>query len=109
MLATLIASILVGVMMPIVHAIKASDALLAVLNQYKTGNTRVKIEKSLDSLRGELSDFWRATVPDAVNISVDFSPQEFAAAPHHLKPGKASGPDSICPELLIHAGPGLKF
>ena len=25
-----------------------------------------------------------------------------------VKPGKASGPDSICPELLIHAGPGLE-
>ena len=47
-------------------------------------------------------------LPDTVNISGDFSPSEFAAALHHLKPGKAPGPDSICPELLIHAGPGLK-
>ena len=57
----------------------------------------------------ELSDFWMATAPDAVNISGDFSSREFAAALHHLKPGKAVGPDSICLELLIHAGPGLKF
>ena len=57
----------------------------------------------------DLSDFWRATAPDAVNISGAFSPREFAAAFHHLKPGKASGPDFICPERLIHAGPGLKF
>ena len=56
----------------------------------------------------ELSDLWRATSPDAVNISEDFSPREFAVALHHLKPGKATGPDSLCPELLIHAGPGLK-
>ena len=56
----------------------------------------------------ELSDFWRATSPDEVNIFRDFSPREFAAALHHSKPGKASEPDSICPELLIHAGPGLK-
>ena len=56
----------------------------------------------------ELSDFWRATSPDVVNICGDFSPREFAAALHHLKPGKAMGPDSICPELLNHAGPGLK-
>ena len=55
----------------------------------------------------ELSNLWRATSPDAVNISGDFSPREFAAALHHLKPGKAPGPDSICPQLLIHAGPGM--
>ena len=54
----------------------------------------------------ELSDLCRATSPDAVNISGDFSPREFAAALHHLKPGKVTGPDSIFPELLIHAGPG---
>ena len=57
----------------------------------------------------ELSDPWRATAPDRVNISGDFFLREFAAALHHLKPGKAPGPDSICPELLIHAGPCLKF
>ena len=43
-----------------------------------------------------------------MNISGDFSPREFAAALHYLKPGKAPGLDSICPELLIHAGHGLK-
>ena len=40
------------------------------------------------SLKQELSDLWRATAPDAVNISGNFSPKEFAAALHHLKPGK---------------------
>ena len=57
----------------------------------------------------ELSDLWRTTSPDAVNISGDFSPRESAAVLHHLKPGKALGPDSICLELLIHAGPSLRF
>ena len=37
-----------------------------------------------------------------------FFPREFAAALHHLKPGKTPGPDSIFQDLLIHAGPGLK-
>ena len=47
----------------------------------------------------ELSDRRRATAPDAVNYSEDFSPREFAASLHHLKPSKAPGPDCICPGL----------
>ena len=43
-----------------------------------------------------------------MNISVSFAFQEFAAALKHLKPGKAPGPDSICPELITHAGAALK-
>ena len=60
------------------------------------------------SVMQKLSDLWGAASPDPVNISGDFSPREFAAALHHLKPGKAPVPDSISQELLIHAGPGLK-
>ena len=43
-----------------------------------------------------------------MNISESFTSQEFAAAVKHLKPGKAPGPDSILPELIIHAGAALK-
>ena len=56
----------------------------------------------------EVSDLWRATTPDAVNISDNFLQREFTAALQHLKPGKAPGPDSICPELIIHARATLK-
>ena len=55
-----------------------------------------------------MSDLWRATTPDAVNISDNFSKREFTTALQHLKPGKAPGPDSICPELILHAGAVLK-
>ena len=55
-----------------------------------------------------MSDLWRATTLDAVNIFDNFSQREFAAALQHLKPGKASGPDSICSELIFHAGAALK-
>ena len=55
-----------------------------------------------------MSDLWRGTTPDAVNISDNFSQREFAAALQHLKPGKAPGPDSICPEVILHAGAALK-
>ena len=54
-------------------------------------------------------DLWRATTLDAVNISDNFSQKEFAAALQHLKPGKAPGPDSICSELILHAGSALRF
>ena len=53
-------------------------------------------------------DLWRATTPDAVNISDNFSQREFVAALQHLKPGKGVGPDSICPELILHTGAALK-
>ena len=56
----------------------------------------------------EVSDLWRATTPDPVNISDNFSQREFTAALQHLKPGKAPGLDSICPELILHAGAALK-
>ena len=56
----------------------------------------------------EVSDLWRATTPDGVNISDNFSQREFAAALQHLKPGKTPATDSICPELILHVGTALK-
>ena len=56
----------------------------------------------------EVSDLWRATTLDPVNISDTFSQREFTTALQHLKPGKTPGPDSICPELILHAGAALK-
>ena len=56
-----------------------------------------------------MSDLWRANPTSPANISESFISREFAAALKHLKPGKAPGPDSICTELIIHAGAALKF
>ena len=64
--------------------------------------------KSSRLVSQELSDLWRATTPDAVNISDTFSQREFTAVLQHLKPGKALGLDSICSELMLHAGAALK-
>ena len=64
--------------------------------------------KSSRLVSQKVSDLWRATTPDVVNISDNFSQREFAAALQHLKPGKAPGPDSICSELILHAGAALK-
>ena len=55
-----------------------------------------------------MSDLWRATTSDPVNISDTFSQREFAAAIQHLKPGKTSSLDSICSELILHAEAALK-
>ena len=64
--------------------------------------------KSSRLLYQEVPDLWRATTPDTVNISENFSQKEFTAALQHLKPGKAPGPDSIYPERILHAGAALK-
>ena len=56
----------------------------------------------------EVSDRWKALIPSPVNLAGNFSPREFTAALQHVKPGKAPGSDSICPELIIHAGTALK-
>ena len=56
----------------------------------------------------QVSHLWRATTLNPVNISDTFSQREFTIALQHLKPGKALSPDSICPELIIHAGAAFK-
>ena len=56
----------------------------------------------------EVPDLWRVTILDQVNISDNFSQREFAAALQHLKPGKAPGPNSIFPVLIVCAGAALK-
>ena len=55
-----------------------------------------------------MSNLWRATTPDAVNIYDNFSQREFTVALQHLKPSKTPGPDSICSEFILHAGAALK-
>ena len=69
--------------------------------KYKGANREISCR-----IMQELSDLWKATSPDAVNISGDFFPREFAAALPYLKPGKAPDPDSIFSALLIHVGSG---
>ena len=64
--------------------------------------------KSSRLVSQEVSDLWRATKTDAVNISDNFSQKEFAAALQHLKPGKTPEPDFIFPELILHNGAALK-
>ena len=71
------------------------------------GDTKL-LNKSSQFVSQEVSDLWKATTPDPVNISDTFSQKKFTDALQYLKPGKASGPDSICQELIIHAVAALK-
>ena len=75
----------------------------------RNGKYEAVNRKSSRIVSQEVSDLWRATIPDPLNISDKFSQREFAAPLQHLKPGKAPGPDSICSELIIHAGAALKL
>ena len=88
------------------HCPVSADAIASQL--VRNGKYEAVDRKSSRLVFQEVSDLWRATTPDAVNISDNFSQREFAAALQHFKPGKAPGPDSICSELILHAGAALK-
>ena len=88
------------------HCPVSANAIASQL--VRNGKYEAADRKSSRLVFQEVSDLWRATTPDAVNISDNFSQTEFAAALQHLKPGKAPGHDSICPELILHAGAALK-
>ena len=74
----------------------------------RNGKYKAVDRKSSRLVSQEVYDLWRATTPDAVNISDNFSQRKFTAALQHLKPDKAPGPNSICSELLLHSGAALK-
>ena len=88
------------------HCLVSADAIASQLA--RNGKYEAIDCKSSRLVFQEVSDLWRTTTPDAVNISDNFSQREFAAALQRLKPGKASGPDSICSELILHAEAALK-
>ena len=88
------------------HCPASADVITCQL--VRSGRYKAVDRKSSRLVFQEVSDLWRATTPDAVNISDNFSQREFTAALQHLKPGKAPGPDSICSELILHAGAALK-
>ena len=85
----------------------SADAIASQL--VRNGKYEAVNRKSSRLVSQEVSVVWRATTPDAVNIFDNFSQREFTAAFQHLKPGKAPGPDAICPEVIIHVGAALKF
>ena len=87
------------------HCPVSADAIASHL--VRNGKYEAVDRKSSRLVFQEVSDLWRATTPDAVNISDSFLKKKFAAALQDLIPSKAPGPDSICPELTLHAGAAL--
>ena len=88
------------------HCAVSANAIASVLvNNSKHEDIDRKSSRLVSQ---EVSDLWRASTTSAVKVCGSFTPSEFAAALKHLKPGKAPGSDSICPEFLLHAGAALK-
>ena len=88
------------------HCPVSANAIASQL--LRNGKYEAVDHKSSRLVFQEVPDLWRATRPDAVNISDNFSQREFIAALQHLKPDKTPGPDFICPKLILHARAALK-
>ena len=65
------------------HCTVSADAVASQL--VKNGKFEAVDRKSSRLVYQEVSDLWRATTPDEVNISDNFSRREFAAPLQHLK------------------------
>ena len=88
------------------HCPVSADAIASRL--VRNGKYEAVDRKSSRLVFLEVSDLWRVTSPDAVNISENFLQREFIAILQHLKPDEAPGLDSIFSELIFHAGVALK-
>ena len=65
------------------HCPVSADAIASQL--VRNGKYQAVDRKSSRLVSQEVSDLWRATTPDPVNISDNFSPREFTAALQHLQ------------------------
>ena len=74
----------------------------------KNGVYRTKDHEPARLVAKEVSELWKIKTPAGESISHDFMSEEFSSALQLLKTRKAPGPDSISPELILHAGVALK-
>ena len=74
----------------------------------KNGVYRTKDHEPAILVAKEVSKLRKIQTPAGESISDDFTPEEFSSALQLLKTGKAPGPDSISPELILYAGVALK-
>ena len=74
----------------------------------RNGKYMTRDRETTRLVREETSELWNIPAPEGSSLTTEFSPAEFATALQVLKSGKAPGPDQICPELTLHAGPTIK-
>ena len=74
----------------------------------KNGVDQVKDRASARLVNKEMSQLWKTPTPSGKKITQDFTPEKFACALLRIPSGKAPGSDSVCPELILHAGNNLK-
>ena len=84
-----------------------SKKLNSITARKKSG-VQTKDCESARPVAKEVSDLWRIPTPIGKSISGDFTLEKFTSALQQLKLGKAPGPDSIFPEIILHAGAALK-
>ena len=88
------------------HCSVSADAIASQL--VRNGRYGDVNRVSFQLVSQEVSDFWGVTTSSPVNIYGIFALREFTFALQHLKPGKAPGPDSFYPGLILDAGAALK-
>ena len=71
------------------------------------GFCKTKDHESARFMMQEMYELWKISKPLEKYISGDFSLEEFASSLQVLKSGKASSPDSIFPELILHTDAAL--
>ena len=64
--------------------------------------------KSSRLVSQEISETFEGPQHQTLRISLKIFSKNFPATLCYLKPGNASGPESIRPEFIIHAGTSLK-
>ena len=89
------------------HCPVSTDAIAFEL--VRNGRYETVDRKSIRLVSQAVSNLWKATTPDQVNISKNFSQREFTAALQHLELGKAPGPDGAGPGAPSGPGAALKY
>ena len=74
----------------------------------RNGKYKTRDREATRLEREETWELWKIPTPNGSSLTREFSSAEFADALQKPKPGKAPGPDQICPELILHAGPIIK-
>ena len=72
----------------------------------KNGVCKVKDRATARLINNEMSELWK--IPTPPDKGIYFTSEEFACTLRRLPSGKATGPDSVCPELILHTGDDLK-